>query len=516
VSLFADPICAVVAEPTAARLLVALREAQRQSLTVELRLDWLADARELERALNSLPKQLAWVQKSRKRRLTIIATLRRREAGGKYSGSIVKQLANLLRAAESGCRWCDLEIESVSQISANQLGELRSSGARLLISFHDFEQTPADLGAIVNRLYAAGGNAIKIAGQCHSYADSVRVLATARRRKDVVAVPMGESGAAARILALRASSALAYASISESTAPGQLSVGAMRECYRADQLDSHTKVFAIIGNRVAHSLSPTVHNAGYAARRINAVYVPAPVEDLSDFLKSAPALGIAGFSVTIPHKQAILQHLNACDPLASRIGAVNTVVVYRSQLLGYNTDYSGVIRALQPYRPFNTALILGAGGAARAAAFALADAGVAVSICARKPERARVLARASGTQAIARSDLRRARFDLIINATPVGMDGAASPLRQDELNCRIVMDMVYHPLETPLLKLARKRRIKAISGLEMFLAQAADQWEIWLKSRAPVNIMRRAALQALAPHATKDASVGRAHSHNKP
>ena len=515
-SLFADPICAVVVEPTAARLLVALRQAMGLSLTVELRLDWLSNPRELDRALKALPVALGRAPGHRKRRFTIIATLRRKEAGGRYSGSIAEQLANLRRAADSGCDWCDVEIETAGQILAEQLDELRHSGARLLISFHDFDGTPTELAPVVNQIYSAGGKAIKIAAQCHSYADSVRVLATARRRKDVVAVPMGESGAAARILALRAGSALAYTRVGESTAAGQLSVAAMRRTYRADKLDGSTKIFAIIGNPVEHSLSPVVHNAGYAARRINAVYIPARVEDLADFLESAPALGIAGFSVTIPHKQAILRHLAACDPLASRIGAVNTVVVYRSRLFGYNTDYSGVIRALKPYRPFNTALILGAGGAARAAAFALTDAGVAVSICARKPESAHALAKASGARAIARSELKRARFDLIINATPVGMDGVASPVRADELNCRIVMDMVYRPLETSLLRLARKRRIKVISGLEMFLAQAAAQWEIWLKTAAPVNIMRRAALQALAPQKTKDASLRRAHSHITP
>lgn len=517
-SLFADPICAVVAEPTAAKMLSSLAAALRQSGTCELRLDWLENARELNRALSRLPKVIA-AARTRSSRIpaTIIATLRRRNASGKYKGSVAEQLSNLCRAAKSGCDWCDLEIETAERLSKRRFDALRSSGARLLISFHDFRRTPADLNRVVARLDRLRGEAIKIATQCNSYADSVRVLAAARKRKDVAAIPMGELGAAARVLALRTGSQLSYASVDASTAPGQFSLRDMRETLRADRLDARTQVFGIVGNPVAHSLSPAIHNAGYIAESINAVYLPLRVDSLPDFLKAVPPLGINGFSVTIPHKQAIFRFLNAADPLATRIGAVNTVIAHRDELFGYNTDYIGVARAIERYLRLTgcRALLFGAGGAARAAAFALADAGANLSICARNPSRARELARATGGRAIPRSTLRRSEFDLIINATPVGTEGrGGSPLRANELNCRVVMDMVYRPLETPLLKLARGRRIKTISGLEMFLAQAAAQWEIWLKSPAPINIMRRAAMQELA-QSSKVASPPRAHSLKK-
>lgn len=499
-------------------MLARLAKTLRQSRTCELRLDWLKSSRELAQALNRLPKAIAAARKSLNRSpAAIIATLRRRNGGGKYSGSFAEQLSNLCRAAKSGCNWCDLEIETAERLSKHQFDELRSSGAHLLISFHDFRRTPPDLNRILTRLDRFPGDAIKLATQCNSYADSVRVLATACKRKNVVAIPMGESGAPARVLALRSGSQLSYASVNASTAPGQFSLRDMREIFRADRLDAHTQVFGIVGNPVAHSLSPAIHNAGYTAEGINAVYLPLRVDSLPDFLRAVPALGINGFSVTIPYKQAIFPFLNAADPLATRIGAVNTVISYRDELFGYNTDYVGVARAIERHLRLAgcRALLFGAGGAARAAAFALSDAGANLTICARKPSRARELAEVTGAQAIPRAALRRTEFDLIINATPVGTEGrGGSPLRANELNCRVVMDMVYRPIETPLLKLARSRRIKTISGLEMFLAQAAAQWEIWLKSPAPINIMRRAAMQELA-QSRKDASSPRVHSLKK-
>jgi shikimate dehydrogenase len=245
-----------------------------------------------------------------------------------------------------------------------------------------------------------------------------------------------------------------------------------------------------------------MHNVGFQARRMSAVYVPFLVRDLRDFLAAIKPLGIAGFSVTLPHKQKILRYLDGCDPLARAIGAVNTVVVRgRGKLYGYNTDYVGVLRALERRVRLrgSRVLLYGAGGAARAVAFALAQGGAVVCICARRLARARALARAVGGLALERAQLRREFFDAIVNATPVGMHPRAgdSPLEAAELNCRVVMDLIYRPSKTPLLKLAERRSLETISGIEMFVAQGTAQWEIWTGVRAPVAAMRRAVLAAL-------------------
>jgi 3-dehydroquinate dehydratase/shikimate dehydrogenase len=346
------------------------------------------------------------------------------------------------------------------------------------------------------------GDAIKIATQCNSYADVLRVLALCKGRRDVIAVPMGEIGLPGRVLALRHGSALAYAAVGEKTAPGQLTLDEMKNLYRADKLDRRTRVYGVIGNPVAHSLSPLLHNTGFIARRMNDVYLPFLVPDLRDFLRAVGPLGIQGFSVTLPHKQAMLRHLDDCDPLAEAIGAVNTVVVRgNGKLYGYNTDYVGVLRALQRRVALrgSRVLIYGAGGAARAMAFALAQAGAIVNICARRLSEARKLARAARGEAIARRHLRREFFDAIVNATPVGMHphSTASPLRAKELNCRLVFDSIYRPMQTRLLQLAARRGIETVSGVDMFIAQGTAQWEIWTGLRAPEKQMHAAVLAKL-------------------
>jgi shikimate dehydrogenase len=226
------------------------------------------------------------------------------------------------------------------------------------------------------------------------------------------------------------------------------------------------------------------------------------VHDLRDFLAAVPEFGIHGFSVTHPHKQGILKYLKECDPLASEIGAVNTVVVRRDgSLYGCNTDYLGVLRALEKKLRIKGSriLIFGAGGAARAAAFALVRSGAAVAICARREKAARELARAFGGETVPRAALRTEFFDAILNATPVGMhphDGV-SPLAPSELHCRLVMDLINRPQRTQLLKIAARKGIATVPGVEMLIAQGIAQWEIWMEKRAPEASMRRAVLAAL-------------------
>jgi 3-dehydroquinate dehydratase/shikimate dehydrogenase len=379
-----------------------------------------------------------------------------------------------------------------------------------MISFHDFRSTLRNLNAVVRRLEKFRGDAIKVAAHSETLADSARVLEIVRRRRNVVAVPMGETGLPARVLALRHGSALAYAAANEATAPGQLSLDQMRASYRADKLNRLTAVYAVIGNPISHSLSPMMHNAAFAARNINSVMLPFLVGELKDFLATRDRFGIKGFAVTLPHKQSIISHLEGCDPLAARIGAVNTVVVRGDGgLYGYNTDYVGVLRALSSKVELkgSRVLLLGAGGAARAAAFALAEAGAIVSICARRETKARALAKVTGGLVIARRNLKGEFFDAIINATPVGMhrnDG--SPLSSGEMNCRVVMDMIYRPMRTKFIKLAERREIATVSGAEMFVAQGIAQWEIWMGERAPAETMRKVVIDALRKeenHASK-------------
>ena len=487
-----DRVCGVVAAETAREMRSQVRLGLRKTRTLELRLDYLGNAKERK-------VFLSWLRRARPRAV-FIATCRRQEGGGLFQGSREKQIGILAEAARSGCGWCDVEIETAKRIARRELARALFP-SRVMVSYHDFRGTPRNLGRIVRRLERAGGEAIKVAAQCHSVSDSLRICGLARNRRDAVAIPMGEFGLAGRVLSLRGGSALAYAAVEQATAPGQLSLDAMADLYRAAQITRRTRVYGVIGDPVGHSLSPLMHNTAFRARKFDAVFVPFLVRNLHEFLGAIGGFGITGLSVTIPHKESILRFLDDCDPLAARIGAVNTVVVRGGgRLYGYNTDYVGVLRSLeQRMRLAGTRVLLfGAGGAARAAAFALTQAGSIVCICARRPERARKLARAVRGQVVGRADLRHEFFDAIVNCTPIGMHPhGGSPLASAELNCRIVMDMVYRPRETELLQLARRKGIEIISGVEMFLAQGFAQYEIWTGERAPESAMRRVVVSAL-------------------
>ena len=488
-----DKICAVVAARDARSTARQLARALPFTRTIELRLDWLGDDREIARFL----RQLA----AKRPRATLLATCRRQEAGGRYRGTIAHQLLHLAEALRAGCTWYDLEIESASKCPPELLEVLLGEG-RQITSAHSFRSMTSNPKRIIQQLSHSRPAAIKIASQCSSLAAGLRLLRLTRSRRHVIAVPMGEVAMPLRVLAHRLGSALAYAPVENPTAPGQVSLSEMLTLYRGGQISRRTRVYGVIGDPIAHSLSPQLHNTGFQARKMDAVYLPFLVRDLRDFLGAIAPLGIAGFSVTLPHKESILWHLDDCDPLAASIGAVNTVVARAGEkLYGYNTDYVGVLRALGQRMSLrgSRVFIFGAGGVARAVAFALAQAGAAVCILARRKQRAMALARAVGGEAIARPRLAHEFFDAIVNATPVGMYPYAdrSPLQSRELNTRLLFDTIYRPQRTKLMQLAARRGIEVVSGVEMFIAQGTAQWEIWTGERAPITPMRRAVLHAL-------------------
>jgi 3-dehydroquinate dehydratase/shikimate dehydrogenase len=224
------------------------------------------------------------------------------------------------------------------------------------------------------------------------------------------------------------------------------------------------------------------------------------MEDLIACMRDIP---INGISVTMPYKEQILKHLDKTDPLTAKIGACNTVV--RSQegkLYGFNTDVSGVVRPLEMRLrlPASKILVLGAGGAARAAVFGLKERGADVYILNRTPAPAQTLAKQARAKAINRTMLKKLEFDVIINATPVGMDGNREPLplSEQEFKARYFFEMVYSPLETKLVKLAKAKGMHVILGSEMFVQQGARQFEIWSGKPAPAMEMQRVVDFALA------------------
>ena len=491
--LFADRLCAVIATPCAREALAQIRRALGYTKTIELRLDWLRSDGERSRLLAAL----------RRRRLqgvTLLATCRRILGGGRLAGGAEAELYWLTQAREAGCQWCDLEIETLSELP-EQSARAFPLPDKILLSLHDFERTPKLPKRFLHARYGEA-DAFKVAAAARTLQDSLRLLRLARKSSGLVAVPMGEVGLPARLLALREGSALAYAPVEAATAPGQVGLHEFKRLYRADTASRKTLICGVIGDPIAHSLSPLLHNTGYVAAKRDAMFLPFRVQNLGEFVEAIPEFGLRGISVTIPHKQAMLKYLDDCETMAERIGAINTVVVSKDgRLRGSNTDYIGVLRALEGKLRLGRArvLIFGAGGSARAAAFALVHAGAEVLICSRRDSAARRLASACGAQAIARKRVTSLSFDLIVNATPVGMhpDEGVSPLAAKELNAQLVMDLIYRPIETELLRIAAKKRIGVISGLEMFLAQGFAQWQLFMGESAPQAAMRRAVVQEL-------------------
>ena len=312
----------------------------------------------------------------------------------------------------------------------------------------------------------------------------------------VVGIAMGEEGLISRVLSPRAGAAFTFASLADGaeTAPGQVPARTLLDLYRLDQLDQATRIFGVAGNPIAHSLSPLMHATAFRRENVNAIMLPLKVRTLDDLLTMVRDLPLDGVAVTMPLKQEVLPHLANMDPLTARIGACNTLRTGADgKLYGFNTDVAGVIRPLEKRMRLHGAriLVLGAGGAARAAVFGLVEQGAEVFIVNRTHEKAVALARKAKAHVLGHNVLAKNRFDAIINTTPCGMTGMkpALPIKEGELNASLVFDMVYTPIETPLLKLAKARGLAVISGLEMFVQQGARQFEIWTGKPAPESEM---------------------------
>jgi 3-dehydroquinate dehydratase/shikimate dehydrogenase len=267
-------------------------------------------------------------------------------------------------------------------------------------------------------------------------------------------------------------------------------------------VDAATKVYGVAGNPIRGSLSPLMMNTAFRRETVNAVYLALQTDKLADLLTLVRETPIQGLSITMPLKQEIMAHLAHTDPLSAKIGACNTVLrAPDGKLYGFNTDVAGIVAPLERRLSLRGAkvLVLGAGGAARAAVFALRDKGAEVSILNRTAETAAKLAKQSGAKVIKKEAVAKTPFDVIINATPIGMAGNKTPqlLGPEDLNTKLVFDLVYNPIETPLLTMARQKGIPVIAGVEMFVQQGARQFEIWTGKPAPEEEMLRVVLHAL-------------------
>ncbi|HTD24953.1 MAG TPA: shikimate dehydrogenase [Terriglobales bacterium] len=512
-------VCVALIGATPTELAQKAEAVVRENPFIEFRLDYLSRPGSAFPILKSFlefhPEAIA------------IATCRRVKSGGKFRGSIQSEVEILLKAADMGCQLVDLDIQSAKKLKPAELQKIRQKAA-LILSFHDFRST-RKLDETFAEMERIPSDYIKIISTATNLYDNVimmKFLERTSEKRSMVGVCMGEQGIISRILGLRAGSQFTFASATpgEETAPGQVTGRTLRETYRVEQVDAATKVYGVVGDPVSHSLSPIMMNTALRRESINAVYLHLHAHTLKDLMNCVRAIPIHGLSITMPFKEGIMEYLDNTDPLSAKVGACNTVV--RSQegkLYGFNTDVFGVLRPLEQRITLENArvLVLGAGGAARAAVFGLRERNAQVFILNRTAGPAEKLARQAKAKIIQRSALKKLDFDVIINATPVGMDELPSkknddaPLNEHEIKARYLMEMIYNPIETRLVKMARAKGVHIISGVEMFVHQGARQFEIWTGKPAPFEEMYRVVLASLARRAAIAAALKNSSKRHK-
>jgi 3-dehydroquinate dehydratase / shikimate dehydrogenase len=491
-------ICIALGLPDVPSLLShARREAEAGELFLEFRLDYLDHPSEGPGAIRAFMEQFP--------DCLVLATCRRHQNHGKFNGSIEEQITVLDRAVTAGAQAVDIEIET-AEAAPDRLTQFRGR-ARIVVSYHNYEATPP-MDTVVGRVMKVQADAYKVVTTARKPSDNLRVLAAAKAlpKHRMVVLAMGEQGFPTRVLSPVFGGTYTYAApmYSQGTASGQVSAHRLRHLYHVEKLGRATKIYGVIADPIRHSISPAVHNRAFQARRLDAVYLPflVPPPQLRDFFSLADKLPLTGFSVTIPHKQKIIRYLDAVDPLARRIGAVNTVWRKAGKWRGTNTDAAGVTVPLTQHLKLQTAsvLIAGNGGAARSAAFTLSDAGAKVSLVGRNQDRVRALAKICGAEALLREQLRGRKFDAVVHATPLGMfPNTNECFFEDGIPGEVVFDMVYNPAETMLIQRAREQGKIVVPGLEMFIEQAVRQYEIWTGDAAPRAAMLKAAAEALEP-----------------
>jgi 3-dehydroquinate dehydratase/shikimate dehydrogenase len=463
---------------------------------VELRLDYVNGAVKIKRLLTDRP-------------CPVVIACRRRSDGGMFSGTEQDRLILLRTAIAEGADYVDLEDDVAGDVP-------RFGKTKRIVSFHDFRKTPEDLDEIHQRLCGLDPDIVKISTMANHPSDNLRMLRLVRDSKvPTIGLCMGDIGTPTRILCGKFGSPLTYATFHEerALAPGQLSYKQMVETYRYDSINADTEVYGVIADPIGHSLSPLIHNAAFQSLQMNKVYVPfrVPREDLNDFIDEAPELGVKGLSVTIPHKEAVIDLLHYSDEAVRGIGAANTIVFQEGKRYGYNTDYTAAMSSLEEaiaghFREDaslknKTALVMGAGGVGKAIAFGLVERGMQVVVCDGDADRAGTLAARLHCKVVDWPSRQGVYADIVVNCTPIGMHPNVdeTPFARHHMRpAMVVFDAVYNPENTLFIKEARGRNCKVVTGVDMFVRQAAMQFKLFTGRDAPVDVMRETIKRATA------------------
>lgn len=472
--------------------------AEQGAELVELRLDWLGASPDLSELLGKRPTET-------------VVTCRRQEDYGKWRGSEEQRLSILRAAIASGVEYIDLEDDIASTIR-------RYGSTQRIISHHNFVETPDDLEDIHAKMCQEDADIIKLVTMANSPADSIRMLKlVAASEIPTVGFCMGEFGLTSRILCGKYGSPFTYASFSSERelAPGQISFQKMKQIYHFDEINEDTRVFGVLGDPIEHSLSPLIHNAAFKHDEINAVYLPfrVPRQSLLDTINAFRSIEVEGYSVTIPHKVEAKNLVRYADDSVKTSGATNTLYQNeKGHWFATNTDMEAAVSTIVDGLKLDSrsnvrlegrkVLVLGAGGAARAIALGLARSGCVVTIANRTKQKAEALAKELSCQFIPWENRGIEHYDILVNCTPVGMHPKVNDTPFPENYFRegmLVFDTIYNPENTLLIKQAKLRNCQTVSGVDMFVRQAAAQYECFTKQSAPVKVMHDAFRDGISP-----------------
>ncbi len=459
--------------------------ADRGAKLIELRLDFLQKAPDVSRLLKDRPTP-------------VIVTCRRPEDQGRWAGTEEQRRMLLRSAIVAGADYVDLEDDIAKAIP-------RYGKTKRIISRHNFEETPERLEEIHAELTRLDPDVIKLVTMANDPADCARMLElVAKAKVPTVGFCMGEFGQMSRILCGKFGAPFTYATFSKERelAPGQLAFQEMKDVYHFEEINRETAMFGVLGDPVGHSLSPLLHNTAMRKIGFNGVYLPLRVtrDQFDRTLDELDDLNFRGFSVTIPHKEAALRKFPEAEEIVLAIGAANTL--YRDATGGWcsdNTDYAAALESLHlALKPGDTlagkrVLLLGAGGAARAIAQGVVRAGAALVIASRSQDRARALAERLMCRFSSWENRGSESADLLVNCTPVGMHPNVNetPFPQHWLREDMgVFDTIYNPEQTLLIKEAKERNCRTVSGMEMFIRQAAAQFELFTGQSVELDDLR--------------------------
>ncbi len=477
-----------------------LQVAEQGAKLVELRLDYIGRSIDLSRLLKNRPTP-------------VVLTCRRKEDGGRWDRTEEERLMLLRSAIAMGVEYVDLEEDIATKIP-------RYGKTKRIVSIHNFEGTPVDLQTIHSGLAKLDADIVKIAVQANSFGDTIRMLDLMKSASvPTIGISMGDYGTPSRILATRYGAPFTFCvfSADRKVAPGQLSFDQMKSIFRADSIDSETQLYGVVADPVAHSYSPLIHNASFLANKLNFRYVPfrVPADELELFLSWCKEEKIGGLSVTIPHKQSILPMLSQAESAAQGIGACNTVVFANNEdkeLIGYNTDYRAAMDCLTEamakwtgnQEPFEreSVLILGAGGVSRAIGYGLAQRRANITITSRNRMASEALAKHLNCRWVNWEERHEIEPKILVNGTPVGMfpDMDETPFETKKLQGKtLVFDTVYNPEQTLFLKGARAAGCPVITGLQMFVRQAAYQYRLFTGLEPPIDVMVKTLKKAISP-----------------